>query len=168
MSAIVVSVADCRCSSDPAQSLITYALGSCIAVGIYDPLVKAGGMLHFMLPDSAADRVKAGKNPAMFGDTGIAQLVDRMKRMGGDPRRFKIRIAGGAQMLEREDMFHIGKRNYLAARKSLWKLGLMLEMEAVGGNQSRNLGLDLANGEFWVHTNDRALLSGGALTACAK
>ena len=53
---LVVGVGDCKVSADPQSELVTYALGSCIAVSIWDPVSKVGGLLHFMLPDSAVDR----------------------------------------------------------------------------------------------------------------
>ena len=52
---IIVGVSDMKVSNDANASLITYSLGSCIGVVIYDPAVKVGGLLHFMLPDSNLD-----------------------------------------------------------------------------------------------------------------
>ena len=101
----------------------------------------------------------------MFGDTGITHLMERLKRLGAEPRRMRVRIAGGAQMMGSDEVFNLGKRYYMAARKALWQLGVMLEMEAVGGNQSRNLGLDLSSGEFWVRTNDFGQESNAVLAA---
>lgn len=63
-----------KISNTPGTVLVTYSLGSCIAVAIYDPLVRVGGMLHFMLPDSELDPEKAQNNPFMFADTGIPSL----------------------------------------------------------------------------------------------
>ena len=70
----VVGVADMKVSNDQEQMLVTYSLGSCIGVAIYDPVARVGGMLHYMLPESSLDRRKAQKNPSMFGDTGIPFL----------------------------------------------------------------------------------------------
>ena len=53
-------------SNNPTITLSTYALGSCVAVVVYDPVVKAGGMLHAMLPDSRLSPTKARDHPAMF------------------------------------------------------------------------------------------------------
>ena len=59
MSEIVVGIADMKCSNNLDDILITYALGSCIGIAIYDPSVKVGGLLHYMLPDSNLDKEKA-------------------------------------------------------------------------------------------------------------
>lgn len=154
MNSMVVGVADCRCSADTQTQLVTYALGSCIGVCAYDPASGVGGLLHFLLPESKMDPEKAKSRPAMFADTGIALLLGSLERLGADKRRLKVRLAGGAQMMDHGRVLNIGKRNYLAARKVLWQQGLMLEMEAVGGTASRNLGLDLSTGEFWVRSHE--------------
>ena len=130
--------------------LVTYALGSCIAVTLYDPASKVGGMLHFMLPESALDAQKAQQNPYMFADTGIKALLDAVRAGGAQPKRMVVRLAGGAQVLDGEGVFQIGKRNYLAARKILWKAGILISAEAVGGEVSRTTRLELATGRMWV------------------
>lgn len=150
MGLVVVGISECRCSADPEASLVTYALGSCIAVGAFDGGSGVAGLLHFLLPDSRKDPVRAEVRPASFADTGISLLIQAMEAMGADRRRMRIRLAGGAQILSGNAELAVGKRNYLAARKVLWRMGVMVEMEAVGGTVSRNLGVNVKNGEFWV------------------
>ena len=68
---IVVDIADMKVTKNPEATLITYALGSCIGVVVFDPLARVGGLLHLMLPESQIDPEKAKRNPWMFADTGI-------------------------------------------------------------------------------------------------
>ena len=150
MKSLVVGISDCKVSNDLDSVLVTYALGSCIAVVLYDPATKLGGMLHYMLPESSLDAQKAQQNPCMFADTGIRALVDAVMANGGQPRRMVVRLAGGAQVLDSEGVFQIGKRNYLAARKILWKAGILIAGEAVGGEVSRTIRLELASGQLWI------------------
>jgi chemotaxis protein CheD len=147
---LVVGISDCKVANDPDSVLVTYALGSCIAVALYDPGAKVGGMLHYMLPESALDTVKAKQNPFMFADTGIPALVDAVKAGGGDSRRMVVRLTGGAQVLDSQGVFQIGKRNYLAARRILWKAGIFIASEAVGGEVSRTTRMEVATGRTWV------------------
>ena len=122
----------------PGQVLVTFALGSCIGLTAYDPVSAVGGLLHFMLPDSTIDPERARVNPCMFADTGIPLLLDRVCKHGGAKRRLAVHAVGGAQMLDQQGVFEIGKRNYLAMRKALWKAGSLLHGEAVGGgNRAR-------------------------------
>ena len=117
---VVVGVADCRISKDAGDVLITYALGSCIAVLIHDPIACVGGLLHFMLPASSSEALKSGKSPYMFADTGISLLFRQAYQAGAEKNRLRVGIAGGAQMIDGMDSFQIGKRNSLAARRILW------------------------------------------------
>ena len=149
---VVVGVADCRVSNDPGHVLVTYALGSCIAVAIHDPTVGVGGLLHFMLPDSALDRVKAAKNPFLFADTGIPLLFRTAYEKGASKHRLRVQVAGGAQVLDASGTFNIGERNYLALRKILWKAGVRIHNEAVGGAASRTVRLEVLSGKFWLRT----------------
>ena len=61
-----------------------------------------------------------------------------------------VRLAGGAQVLDSQGVFQIGKRNYLAARKILWKAGILIAAEAVGGEVSRTTRLEVATGRMWI------------------
>jgi len=148
MSNVVVGMADCQVSRAREDILVTYALGSCIAVAIHDPVAGVGGMLHFMLPESSISPVKAGENPYMFADTGIPRLFHQAYQCGADKRRLVVRIAGGAQVMDKEGVFNIGKRNYLALKKILWKAGVLLQGEDVGGDCSRTARLEVGSGRF--------------------
>jgi chemotaxis protein CheD len=150
MSLLVVGVADCRVSNDPESVLVTYALGSCIAVMIHDPVAKVGGLLHFMLPESALDRAKAQHNPFMFADTGIPSLFHSAYQLGAEKRRLVVTAAGGAQIMDDQGVFNIGKRNCLAMRKIFWKAGVLVKAEDVGGNASRTVRLEVGGGRMWL------------------
>jgi chemotaxis protein CheD len=150
--AIPVGVGDCRVSDDLDCELVTYALGSCIAVAIYDPEVRVAGLLHFMLPNSTLSPAKAHENPFMFADTGIPLLFRRTYEYGAERRRIIVRVAGGAQVLQSEGNFNIGKRNYLEMRKILSNAGLLVHGEAVGGTVSRTIRLEVATGRLRLRT----------------
>ena len=150
LSSLIVGISDCKVTRDADSVLVTYALGSCIAVAMHDPVTKASGLLHYMLPESSIDAKKAELNPFMFADTGIPRLIEAIKRAGGDGKRVVVQLTGGAQVLDSQGVFQIGKRNYLAARKILWKAGILIAGEAVGGEVSRTTRLEVATGRLWV------------------
>ncbi|HZL57370.1 MAG TPA: chemotaxis protein CheD [Bryobacteraceae bacterium] len=143
---IVVGMGDCRVAGLPALTLSTYALGSCIAVVVYDWKSKLGGLLHVMLPDSSMDRARAGLNPYVYVDTGVPALFRRLRELGSSKGGARCCIAGGASMMADSAHFEIGKRNYLALKKSLWKMGVFVDQEDVGGSESRSVRLDLETG----------------------
>jgi chemotaxis protein CheD len=149
-SLLTVGVGDCKVSNAAGSTLATYALGSCIAVAIHDPVAAVGGLLHFMLPESSLNPGKASQNPFLFADTGIPLLFHAAYGLGAEKCRLVVRAAGGAQVMNDNGVFNIGKRNHLALRKILWKAGVMIHAEETGGTESRTVRLDVASGRFWV------------------
>ena len=150
MNILKVGMADCAWSDEIETMLVTYALGSCLAVSIYDPLAQVGGLLHLMLPEIGSERLRSGANPFMFADTGLPLLLQRAGELGAQKRRLVVCLAGGAQMMDQNGIFNIGRRNHAAVRKFLWSAGLFVSAEAVGGGVSRTLGLELKTGRSWV------------------
>ena len=152
MTPIVVGISDCQTSKDRNSTLVTYALGSCVGVGVFDPGTSVGGLLHVLLPESSIDAEKAARNPCMFADTGVVQLLNRCIQMGASKSRLRVWLAGGSAVMDTRGVFNIGKRNQLAARKALWKAGLLTMSEDLGGQGSRTVRLELNSGTFWVRS----------------
>lgn len=152
---VVVDIADLAVSKDPNATLITYSLGSCIGVSIWDPVARVGGLLHYMLPDSQLSPDKARANPAMFCDTGIPKLFRAAYELGAVKNRLIVKVAGGSQLLDDNGTFNIGKRNYLALRKIFWKNGVMIKAENVGGSASRTLKLHVGEGIVTIKSRNQ-------------
>jgi chemotaxis protein CheD len=150
MADLVVGISDLKVSSNPADSMITYALGSCIAVAVYDPVAKVGGLLHFMLPDSTLDADKAKDAPAMFADTGIPLLFKSCYRLGADKKRMVVKVAGGASILDESNFFRIGQKNIMAMRKLFWNNNVLIDAEDTGKNFNRTVRLELSTGKVSI------------------
>lgn len=153
---VVVGIADLAVSNDPNLTLATYSLGSCIGVSIYDPVVKVGGMLHVMLPESKIDVDKARRQPAMFMDTGIPSLFRSAYELKAEKYRVQICVAGGAQVMDSSGFFSIGKRNYETLKTILTEHSLQIRSEQVGGMVSRSMYLNLATGEVKLKISGRS------------
>lgn len=154
MSEIIVGIADMKLSNNPDDVLVTYALGSCVAVAIYDPLVKVGGLLHYMLPDSSLDMDKAREAPGMFADTGVRLLFKSCYSLGAEKKRIITKVAGGASILDNSNYFRIGEKNIMALRKIFWKNDVFIDREDTGKNYNRTVRLDIANGNMYVKSSD--------------
>jgi chemotaxis protein CheD len=152
---VVVDIADFQVTADPKQDLVTYSLGSCIGVAIWDPEAHVGGMLHYMLPESAISPDKAKLNPAMFGDTGIPALFRAAYELGASKKRIIVKVAGGSSLLDDKGTFNIGKRNYILLRKIFWKNGVLIESEDVGGSLSRTMRLSVGSGRVTIKNRSR-------------
>ena len=143
---VVVGIADLAISNNQSVVLATYSLGSCLGLTIYDPVMRVGGLVHVMLPDSGLDPAKAATQPAMFMDSGVAALFRAACGLNADKQRLQICVAGGAQILDQSGYFSIGRRNYEALTRLLQQHHLVLQAEHVGGLVSRSMYLDMATG----------------------
>ncbi len=143
---LTVGIADLKVSANPNESLITYALGSCIGVTIFDPVTHVGGMLHLMLPQASVNPEKAKKVPCMFADTGVPLLFQRAYELGAKKERLIVCAAGGAEILADEGHFKIGTRNRTMLRKLFWKNSVLIAAEDTGGTHSRTMCLRLSDG----------------------
>ena len=138
--------ADMAVSSNVEESLVTYSLGSRIAVITFDPVARVGGILHFMLPEASMDLEKARKKPAMFADSGIPMLFKQIFQLGATKKNTIVKVAGGSEIMGENGVFTIGKRNYLAMRKIFWKNNVLIAAEHVGGSVNRTVRLEMATG----------------------
>lgn len=156
---VTVGIADMAVSADPNATLITFALGSCIGVTVYDPEAKVGGLLHFMLPTGTLNDEKAKRNPYMFADAGVPLLFTKAYELGAKKERLVVCAAGGAEILDDDGHFKIGARNRTMLRKLFWKNNVLLASDETGGNISRTLSLCLADGRVAVrHLNTERTL----------
>ena len=153
----VVGIADMKLSNRKGDFLVTYALGSCLAVCIYDPVAKVGGLLHTMLPSATADKDQGQAQPAKFVDSGVPALFKEAYRLGAKKERIVVKVAGGASVANGGEMdsFQIGKRNIMALKKLFWKNGVLIKGEDVGGNISRTVTLNVTSGEVGIKSNGK-------------
>ncbi len=143
-----VGIGEMFVGKTPGDTIKTYALGSCVAVMIYDKASKASGMIHIALPESKINAEKAAKKPGYFADTGIPVLLQKFTAIGGNQRRAQIKLAGGASIMDEKKTFDIGRRNVIAVKRALWKSGLGAIAEDVGGNISRTVSIDIESGKI--------------------
>ena len=151
-----VGIAEMKISSHPDDVLITYSLGSCVGLSVYDPQAGIGGMVHTMLPLSSADPVKAQSRPCMFTDSGIELMLNELFGRGARKNNLVIKVAGGATMLDQQEIFRIGERNVAIVRKLMWKNGILIKAIEVGGTISRTMSLEIATGITRIRSNGQA------------
>lgn len=136
---IIVGMADLNIVKEPG-SLVTYGLGSCVGICLYDPMTKIAGMAHIMLPDST--KISGKANEAKFADTGIAKLIRTMIVSGAKTSGLKAKIAGGAQMFgidSSNPAMRIGDRNVEAVKLILKKLNIPIVANDTGKNYGRTI-----------------------------
>lgn len=148
-SVINIGISDLNVASPPGV-LATYALGSCVGICLHDKTHNVGGLAHIMLPDSR-ESSNAAENLRRYADTGIAELIETMKRRGASVSCMTAKIAGGAQMFQTQlKTFNIGEKNVAAVKKMLSGYGIRIIAEDTGANYGRTVFFDVATGIMQV------------------
>lgn len=151
---ISVGIADMKITRQEGI-LITYALGSCIGISFYDPMIKLGALLHIMLPEKGRGN---DSNIYKFADSGIHETLRKLSAYGATKRRLVCKIAGGAKMFEirgNADFGNIGQRNATMVKKILMEERMSIKAEDIGGSYARTMLLDVGNGDVIIRTAGR-------------
>lgn len=149
MASINIGLGELVVSKNPDDMLVAYGLGSCLGIGMYDPVMRIAGLLHAVLPESA----NGDRSNSKYVNSGILNLMDGMVKAGASQNRLFVRMAGGANMLvssSLSSMFEIGSRNIISAHQTFLRLNLKLSAEEVGGNVGRTVRLYILSGRMTV------------------
>ena len=144
----------------PSEVLVAYGLGSCVAVCLYDPVTRVGGMLHALLP-TAPDKRKTKDRRAKFVDEGVPLLIEELTKLGARRSRLIVLMCGGAKVLSipglsDDGALNIGKRNVQAAEAALQAARLRVKAQDTGGNTGRTVKLYIDTGQVTVRSLGRA------------
>jgi len=145
-----VGLGEIKLSREMSDVLIGFGLGSCVGIGLYDPALHMGGLLHAVLPEC---KDGTDPNPSKYVNSGVKKLLKEMTDAGSILSRLVVRMVGGANMLSAPgftNTFDIGTRNVLAAHEVLLSLGLKLQNEEVGGNVGRTVRLYISTGRMTI------------------
>jgi chemotaxis protein CheD len=149
---IYVGVGEIATSKNPDHVLVT-SLGSCVAVIILAPVIRSAGIAHIALPTSNVNVEQSRTKPGYYADTGIPRLLAEMDKLHGGRRgRLLVKLVGGANIMDPNSTFDIGKRNILAIKKILWENSLGVLVEDIGEDISRNVRVSVDTGKVVVKT----------------
>ena len=152
MNQINVGIGEFAVSKNPEERIKTFGLGSCVAIIVLDPKVRVVGLMHIALPDSNINKEKGENLPGYFADTGIPCLIKEMAKLGSNPKGqgLIVKLVGGAQVMDPNERFNIGKRNIVTIKKILWSYHLAVVAEEVGGNLSRTVDVEVKTGRVTI------------------
>lgn len=142
--------------SDDGQTLVAYGLGSCVAVGLYDPANGIGALAHVMLPRQPS---AATNPPGKYADTTVRAMLEALIEAGGSYASVEGWVVGGADIFPLADLDlpeGIGRRTAAVARETLAALDVQVVDETVGGEEGRTVVYDTSTGEYRVYDSDDA------------
>ncbi len=149
----IVKISDLKVSDRSEDIIVTYALGSCLGLAIYDPVAKVGGMLHAMLPKPSG----IAKNPFQYVDSGVPMLFKECYALGAKKERLRIVAAGCASLMNAATMFEIGKRNIEMLNALFASNGVKLSASMLGGHESKTLKLYMNTGATSVQVRGKEI-----------
>jgi chemotaxis protein CheD len=138
-------------STEKEATLVARSIGSSAALALYDPVARAGGILHWMLPESGIDPARAMRNPSLFADTGIPHLLEGLAKMGVKRENLRAYLVGAAS-LSKAGLIDVGARNRAGAYQSLRNNGISLTEEAIGGATVREVVLEIGSGRCRIRS----------------
>lgn len=147
-----VGIGELAVSGESGIVIKTLALGSCVAIAAFSKKTQVAGLLHVQLPESSINQALALRLPGAFADTGISLLLAELAKLGCQPADLIVKLIGGAQVMDPNNTFNIGKRNYLAVKKVLWANRLFPSSEEVGGTISRSVSITVGLDGVLIHT----------------
>ncbi len=152
---ITVPIGELVVSDSPNDVLIAYGLGSCVAICLYDPVIRAGGMLHALLPAAPSNNHRDPGKPTKFVNLGLPLLIDSLIKMGSIRSRLQGRLCGGARMINApgfDESFNVGRRNIRAARDALKAARIRIQAQSTGGHSGRTVRFYIDTGKVVVKT----------------
>jgi chemotaxis protein CheD len=132
------------------EQLVCLGLGSCVAVILYDPGIKTGGIVHVLLPHAPTKCDREEK----YADTGTRKLVKEMIGHGVKKERLVAKLIGGAQMFPGLNLAiaNIGRENSMCARSVLREHNIRIVAEDLEGNRGRSAYFDSVTGHVTIRT----------------
>ena len=146
---ITIGIGEINVCKEP-EALVTYALGSCVGVCLFDSAKKIAGLAHVMLPQSNA--TNTGNR---YADIAVPNLVKEMERLGASKTRLTAKIAGGAKMFESvgtSELGNIGERNVIAVKAQLQALNIRIIASDTGANYGRTVYFYPEDGRLEIKT----------------
>lgn len=130
------------------RSAVSTILGSCVAVCLWDPIARIGGINHYLLPLWTGQ----GAVSPRFGDIAVQELLNKLLELGGQKSRLQAKLFGGACVIDafRERESHLGTKNVQTAEELLQREAIPLVGHDVGGCKGRKLIFHTDDGTAWV------------------
>lgn len=150
---LVVGIGEYIISKKENESIITHALGSCVAFIIYCPETKYTALAHIVLPQSNDYRNEwsLDEKKGYFADLIVPSLLDFfLSNKKCNRYNLQVSIVGGADALNKNDIFEVGKKNIASILRILTTYQILPKKMDIGSNESRTVSVKVSNGEIII------------------
>jgi chemotaxis protein CheD len=146
------------------KTRIRTLLGSCVAVALWHPNLRIGGMAHYMLPQRpsrATDQALDGR----YAEEVMLMFQRELQQTKTRPADYRVKLFGGGRMFahvqKAKRHVDVSDRNVMIGRQLMTQHGFKIHAEDLGGDGHRNVVFDLWSGDVWLKKTARTL-SGGS------
>lgn len=134
-------------------------LGSCVAITLWHPRLKIGGMCHYMLPKSTRNsrhQVYDGK----YAEDAVQMFLDEIRKANTHPHDYEVKMFGGGNQFPngQQGIFTVSEKNIVLGRNLLQRHGFRLKTEHMGGVGHRSVIFDLWSGDVWVRHVEKVII----------
>lgn len=130
--------------------VVTTVLGSCISICLYDPVVRIGGINHFLLPLWNGEGLPTPK----YGNIATDKLIEKMLNLGCRKPNLQAKVFGGGRMWDSNvGLLTVGERNIWLAEKALAEHNIPIIGSDVGGNCGRKVIFETETGKVLMRRN---------------
>lgn len=155
---INIGLGEYAVSTDLNETIITHALGTCVALIIYCPIIKKAAMAHIVLPKRNAHHHNANRRAAYFADDIVQVLVAHFFE---DSKCLKnslqVTMVGGATSKNKSDVFKVGEINVSAVKILLKPFNLPFDDTETLGRYSRTVKIDVSTGKVNIKKQEMFL-----------
>jgi len=149
---ITLSPGELYFSREPA--IVRTLLGSCVAITLWHPRQRMGGMCHYLLTDRSHYKRNDNHPPGYYATDAIKYFLEQAKRSGCHPREFEVKLFGGGNMFDgiqaRMSSINVAQVNVSEGHRLLEENGFSVKTADVGGVRYRKIYFELASGDVWV------------------
>lgn len=130
-------------------------LGSCVAISVWHPRLKIGGLCHYMLPGRGGHHGMHRALDGRYADEAMLLFAREMRAAGTTPREYDAKLFGGGRMFANgcevcRSGMDVPNRNVLRGRELVQQYGLRLKAEHLGGEGHRNLLFEIWSGDAYL------------------
>lgn len=125
--------------------VVRTVLGSCVGVALYDPLLRIGGLCHYLLPE-CGDQAPSTR----YGDTALPHLLSKFRAAGSLKKDLRAWIVGGALLLDAQEIFFVGDRNAEFAESFLRDRGIRVVQNETRGYRGRRVRFHTGHGVLHI------------------
>ncbi|MBD9358468.1 chemotaxis protein CheD [Methylomonas albis] len=134
------------------ETRIRTVLGSCVAITLWHPTRRIGGMCHFMLPGNRRIQRHKGLD-GRYADDAMLMFMQELHKTKTRPADYEVKVFGGGDQFpghSKPANLRVSDNNVLAGRALLAEHGFHIKAEHLGGTGHRNVIFDLWSGHVYM------------------